>query len=57
MEKFEYKVVMIALLSTVKYFFALTDAQMAEFVQQFINNLPNYLREPLKACAEQLSVT
>lgn len=57
MEKFEYKVVMIALLSTVKDFFALTDAQMAEFVQQFINNLPNYLREPLKACAEQLSVT
>ena len=57
MEKFEYKVVMIALLSTVKDFSALTDAQMAEFVQQFINNLPNYLREPLKACAEQLSVT
>ena len=49
------KLIMIALLSTVKEFFALTDAQMAEFVQQFINNLPNYLRAPLEACAEQLS--
>ena len=51
------KLIMIALLSTVKEFFALTDAQMVGFVQQFINNLPNYLRTPLKACAEQLSVT
>ena len=50
------KLIMIALLSTVKEFFALTDAQMVGFVQQFINNLPNYLRTPLKACAEQLSV-
>ena len=49
------KLIMIALLSTVKDFFALTDAQMAEFVQQFINNLPNYLRAPLEACAEELS--
>ena len=30
------KLIMIALLSTVKDFFALTDAQMADFVQQFI---------------------
>ena len=29
---------------------------MAEFVEQFINNLPNYLRAPLEACAKQLSV-
>ena len=36
-------------------FFALTDAQMAEFVQQFINNLPDYLRASLEVCAEQLS--
>ena len=49
------KLIMIALLSTVKDFFALTDAQMAEFVQQFINNLPNYLRAPLEACVGQLS--
>ena len=49
------RLIMIALLSTVKEFFALTDAQMAEFVQQFISNLLNYLREPLEACAEQLS--
>ena len=49
------RLIMIALLSTVKEFFALTDAQMAEFVQQFISNLPNYLRAPLEACAEQLS--
>ena len=48
------KLIMIALLSTVKEFFALTDVQMTEFVQQFINNLPNYLRAPLEACAEQL---
>ena len=49
------KLIMIALLSTVKDFFALTDAQMAEFVQQFINNLPGYLKAPLEACAEQLT--
>ena len=49
------KLIMIALLSTVKEFFALTNAQMAEFVQQFINNLPAYLRTPLEACAEQLT--
>ena len=50
------RLIMIALLSTVKEFFALTDAQMAGFVQQFINNLPNYLKSPLEVCAEQLSV-
>ena len=49
------RLIMIALLSTVKEFFALTDTQMAGFVQQFINNLPNYLRAPLETCAEQLS--
>ena len=49
------KLSMIALLTTVKDFFSLTDVQMAEFVQQFINNLPNYLRASLEACAEQLS--
>ena len=49
------KLIMIALLSTVKEFFALTNAQMAGFVQQFINNLPDYLQAPLEACAEQLS--
>ena len=51
------KLSMIALLTTVKDFFALTDVQMAEFVQQFINNLSNYLRASLEACAEQLSAT
>ena len=51
------RLIIIALLSTVKEFFALTDAQMAGFVQQFINNLPNYLRAPLEVCAEQLSAT
>ena len=49
------KLIMIALLSTVKEFFALTNAQMAEFVQQFINNLPAYLRTPLEVCAKQLT--
>ena len=49
------KLIMIALLTTVKEFFALTEKQMAEFVQQFISNLPVYLRAPLEACAEQLS--
>ena len=49
------KLIMIALLTTVKEFFALTEKQMAEFVQQFISNLPAYLRAPLEACAEQLS--
>ena len=49
------RLIMIALLSTVKEFFALNDAQMAKFVQQFINNLPNYLRASLEVCAEQLS--
>ena len=50
------KLIMIALLSTVKEFFALNDAQMTEFVQQFINNLPDYLRAPLEVCSEQLTV-
>jgi hypothetical protein len=50
------KLIIIALLSTVKEFFSLTDEQMTIFVQQFIGNLPNYLRAPLEACAEQLSV-
>ena len=49
------KLIMITLLSTVKEFFALTDVQMMKFVQQFINNLPNYLRAPLEACAVQLT--
>ena len=49
------KLIMIALLTTVKEFFALTEQQMAEFVQQFIGNLSEYLRAPLEACAEQLS--
>ena len=49
------KLIMVALLSTVKEFFALNDAQMAEFVHQFINNLPEYLKAPLEACVEQLS--
>ena len=46
--------IMIALLTTVKEYFSLSEAQMAEFVQAFVNNLPNYLRAPLMACAEQL---
>ena len=50
------KLIMIALLSTIKDFFALTGAQMVEFVHQFVNNLPSYLRTPLEACAEQMSV-
>ena len=50
------KLIIIALLSTVKEFFSLTDEQMTIFVQRFIGNLPNYLRAPLEACAEQLSV-
>ena len=49
------KLIIIALLSTVKEFFSLTDEQMTIFVQQFIGNLPKYLRAPLEACAEQLS--
>ena len=49
------KLIMIALLSTVKEFFALTEEQMSAFVEQFIGNLPNYLRKPLKDCVEQLS--
>ena len=49
------KLIMIALLTTVKEFFALTEEQMNEFVQQFISKLPAYLRTPLEACAEQLS--
>lgn len=50
------KLIMIALLSTVKEFFSLTEEQMSSFVQQFIRNLPNYLRKPLEACSEQLLV-
>lgn len=50
------KLIMIALLTTVKEFFALTENQMSSFVQQFIGNLPSYLRKPLEACAEQLVV-
>ncbi|MCR5238273.1 MAG: transposase [Lachnospiraceae bacterium] len=50
------KLIIITLLSTVKDAFSLTDVQMADFVQQFINNLPDYLKAPLKDCAEQLSV-
>ena len=49
------KLIMIALLSTVKEFFSLSEEQMSLFVQQFIGNLPNCLRKPLEACAEQLS--
>ena len=49
------KLIMIALLSTVREFFSLTEEQMSSFVQQFIGNLPNYLKKPLEACAEQLS--
>ena len=49
------KLIMIALLSTIKDFFALTEAQMAGFVQQFINNLPDYLKAPLATCAEQMT--
>lgn len=48
------KLIMIALLSTVKNFFGLTEEQMSVFVQEFIGNLPAYLRTPLEACAEQL---
>ena len=47
--------IMIALLTTIKEFFSLNEEQMTVFVQQFMENLPNYLHEPLKACAEQLS--
>lgn len=49
------QLIMIALLSTVKEFFSLSDEKMSEFVQQFINNLPEYLRAPLEACAGQLT--
>lgn len=48
------KLIMIALLSTVRDFFALSEEQMSAFVQQFISSLPNYLRKPLEVCAEQL---
>ena len=47
--------IMIALLTTIKEFFSFNEEQMTAFVQQFIENLPNYLRAPLEACAEQLS--
>jgi hypothetical protein len=49
------KLIMIALLTTIKEFFCFNEEQMTAFVQQFIENLPNYLRAPLEACAEQLS--
>ena len=49
------KLIMIALLSTVKSFFALSEEQMSAFVQEFIGNLPNYLRRPLEECAGQLA--
>ncbi len=49
------KLIMIALLSTVKNFFGLTEEQMSVFIQEFIGNLPAYLRAPLEACAEQLA--
>ena len=48
------KLIMVALLSTVKEFFALSDEQMTGFVQSFIGNLPTYLQEPLRACAGEL---
>lgn len=48
------KLIVIALLSTVKEFFSLSEEQMSLFVQQFIGNLPNYLRKSLEACAKQL---
>ena len=50
------KLIIIALLSTVKEFFSLTEEQMSLFVQQFIGNLLKCLRAPLETCAEQLSV-
>ena len=44
------KLIVIALLSTVKDFFSLSDAQMVEFVEQFISNLPEYIKKPLEEC-------
>ena len=50
------RLIMIALLSTIREFFSLNDEQLSAFVQQFISNLPIYLHKPLKACAEPLSM-
>ena len=50
------RLIMIAVLSTIKEFFSLNDEQMSAFVQQFICRLPNYLRKPLEACAEHMTV-
>ena len=48
------QLVMIALLSTVKEFFSLSEEQMAAFAQAFVEKLPNYLKQPLMACVEQV---
>ena len=48
------KLIIVALLETVKDYFSLTKTQMSEFVQQFIDNLPAYLRTPLQECSAQL---
>lgn len=49
------KLIMIALLTTVKEFFSLTNEQMTNFAQQFISNLPEYLKAPLEECAKQVA--
>ncbi|MCC8101900.1 MAG: hypothetical protein LIP11_06445 [Clostridiales bacterium] len=53
---FDYsmKLIMVALLSTVEEFFLMNE-QMTKFIQQFIDNLPEYLKELLKACAKEMA--
>ena len=48
------QLVMIALLSTFKEFISLSEEQMAAFAQAFVEKLPNYLKQPLMACVEQV---
>ena len=48
------KLIIVALLETVKEYFSLNETQMSVFVQQFVDNLPAYLRTPLQECSAQL---
>lgn len=47
------ELIIIAMLDTVKEVFSASEEQMSIFAQRFIEKLPKYLQEPLKACVEQ----
>lgn len=47
------QLIVIAMLQTVKEFFSLSEEQMGNFVQQFINNLPKYMQESLRSATGQ----